>query len=427
MKKMRKVFLFVTGLLLLVVLSACNKSTDGNYFADSNGYTEVITLKNNKGGYVDTSDRGSITDAAKVKFTGKNKITIGEAHRTFKTLDKKNGFKLDSGTIFYKEGSDEAKQLVKENKENDEVRYSYKSLIKEANRAAVRKGGYLTTEIKELSNDSGKGYKVPKAVNKLKGNYEFQDKYDKIFLTINKNGTYTMFDYSYAERPKEYGNKTRRAVYIDRNNNDFVKKVNNQITSGVVYQEYGDLLLTVVDEADQAYLPNENGKLEKMSSRGGLYTAKDFKESIPNGGSNTELGDSMHSNSLKESDGKLSVDINGDERNRDWITFKKISNKPVETSQSTYELFTSLKKPKEYTSSNQYYQYTSSKTYRGHGYDISKLQDGYTSDNKKVKVKYAYVSNNVIYATDGKKTYSCHVIDDRDKLAKRQFVVKKWD
>jgi len=302
-------------------------------------------------------------------------------------------------------------------------------------------------------------YKTPKDVKKVVGSYFYQkDDDSKSFITINKDGTYTMFSY-YTKVDQDYD--LIKDFYADKNGTiqKAAKMNGTALESGVVFEKYGKIYLNTIDGLKNPYSYNEKGKYSKMVNVD-LLDSKKLIEDSP--GSNADIGDTIKNDfvtkdgtSLKltrpqldvsydttnltnlynyyDEDGLYqsgqinegSVSVDGKPR---IFEFEKLKKTPTETSKSVRQYLLSLKNIKKFTNLNEFFQY-SKKGYSDYcNYDIKYLKDGYTSSNKNPKIKLAYAnldvnSNNdektyYITATDGSKIYSAKTKSSTGKVSK---------
>ncbi|MCV3763224.1 hypothetical protein OF389_09905, partial [Companilactobacillus farciminis] len=123
-------------------------------------------------------------------------------------------------------------------------------------------------------------YKIAKSTKELMGNYSFKDDNKTSLLTINKNGTYTIFS-SFPDVDLESNDVvTYGHYYFDKNGEVHQKSqlVNTSVESGVLFQKYGKTYMYPIDLVNNPQSVDENGQLVVIARQNLLETKDDFKQ-----------------------------------------------------------------------------------------------------------------------------------------------------
>ncbi|WP_195701449.1 hypothetical protein [Companilactobacillus futsaii] len=297
-----------------------------------------------------------------------------------------------------------------------------------------------------VSDDEGRGYEIVPNANKLAGSYSFKKDNKTSLLTINKNGTYTIF----SEFPETVGLaenlKTRGHYYFDKDGeiHQEPQLMHNAVESGLLFRKYGKTYMHPIDAVMDPYSLGEDGQLVSIARDDLLKAEEDFKESSEQ---EVDLSDTTDCDVIKTTDNGISLqtwadnDTGADGATNEFINkyeeyrnmlqdadktvlnFEKVESVPKETSQSASQFVKKLKKG-DFSNLNDFYQKmefnNDSDDVKPMKANLNNLQDGYTSDNKKVKIKYAYVLNlkptfnddYQVYVTNGKKVYHSETLSN---------------
>lgn len=300
-----------------------------------------------------------------------------------------------------------------------------------------------------VSDDEGRGYEIVPNAKKLAGSYSFKKDNKTSLLTINENGTYTIF----SEFPETVGLeenlKTEGHYYFDKDGeiHQEPQLMHNAVESGLLFRKYGKTYMHPIDDVMDPYSLGEDGQLVSIARDDLLKKKEDLKE---DSGQQVDLYDTSDCDVIKKTDNGISLqtlvttvtkatkttnefvnkydEYGSSIANADKtvLNFEKLESVPKETSQSASQFVNKLKKS-GFSSLNDFYQkmeFIDTSDNPGEvkpmKADLNNLEDGYTSDNKKVKIKYAFVLNlnpefdvsYRAYATDGKKVYYSEDLSD---------------
>lgn len=315
----------------------------------------------------------------------------------------------------------------------------------------VVKKSTTSTKKDSNSNDSGisylnrvnstyqwkdKSYKTPSDISKIVGNYSISAGSVKGYLTVNSDGTYTKFLYGELsdENPgdgvADYADKDSKIQHA-------ADYTDTYIESGLIVKEFGRFDFIKADSADSPYSYNDEGKLTFMTKESLVQEQTKFNHGASGTKERDDLVNDYDSPDISTSDGDMKVksadnnlkatdyysrafmseSLKETPDSSEAITLTKLDKQPEETKKSTKQLILGMKYLKRFNSLNEFLQYTlSSATYVNaedvKDIDLAKLQNGYTSNNKKITVKYAYLADEDIYATDGTNLYQGTQKDD---------------
>ncbi|MGK0555008.1 hypothetical protein [Macrococcus capreoli] len=319
--------------------------------------------------------------------------------------DNKDKVKTETSEKATTESSSDVKEEKEVTTETPEKDSKESSDSVSKNSSDSQEGNRIDT--KQLTDDKGKAYEVPKDIKSLTGTYaayvknEFSNQQKRVEVQINDDGSYTLI--SVREHTEAYSNPN---LYFDKNNQ--FKKADkkyhvDKIESGVIVNAYGSNVLVPLQTtfSPMNYI-NESGNLEANHLNGPIETSDVIKlkadyTKINNGKINYSGTLISKSNELQYAD-----------------TLKQHLGE-MEGVKSQADLMS--KSTHKYVSLNDFFQHIdSSDNTKYAALNSDELKKVYTEDNTQVKAKFGYkrVENyeKDVHVYDGEKVYRGDVKDD---------------
>ncbi|WP_414055790.1 hypothetical protein [Macrococcus equi] len=258
----------------------------------------------------------------------------------------------------------------------------------------------IKIDVKQLKDDKGNAYKVPKEIKHASGTYaayldgQYKNQETRVEVNINEDGTYTLVRVKESTEAFSHPN-----VYFDKNNN--FKTIDKEyhidrLESGVVMNVYGSLVLAPIQTSNAQYnYINEDGQLEANHVSGGV----EVKDAIQ-----------LSGDYIKITDGKINIGGTLVEKSKDLQygdTLNKMAGEMYNTSKKYHDLEKNIY---TFNGLNDMFQYMGE--FNDHKYaalSSEELTKVYTEDNQQIKAKYGYklIDNyeSKVHVYDGKKLY----------------------